>query len=128
MEAAVTCAFWHLFQKVTAVPALLGSTYNLMARTALLVSPVVRILIAVLYQSYIFPCLVREQKAFLCAYLLYPSKNLFDACTFSLSGKYYEETYWQIDWGRRNFFLNDVGQLNRMFPHAFTLIFRWTRF
>lgn len=46
MEAAVTYAFWHLFQKVTAVPVLLASIYSLMARPALMVSPLCRIFIA----------------------------------------------------------------------------------
>lgn len=53
MEAAVTCVFWHLFQKVTAVLALQGSTFYLMAKPAPLVSVLCRILVGVVYQSYI---------------------------------------------------------------------------
>lgn len=75
MEAAVTCAFWHLFRKVIAVPVLLGSTYSLMARRAPLVSLLCKIFIGGGSQLHPGPLLVREQHLLLCTYLLYPLKN-----------------------------------------------------
>lgn len=67
MEAVVTCAFWRLFQKATAVLALQGSTCNLMGRPAPPVSVLCRILIAVLYHSYILPVpFKRRNFTFMC--------------------------------------------------------------